>query len=338
LSELRVRECRSPAEVGPPRAWDALRARPPASLTGSRPWVIAAFATAHPEATPWLIAVEARGRLVALLSLALHDCEGDPVLRFAGAPHNDLTDLMARPGYEDAAADAAVEALRSAAARGWSVRLDDVDPRGALAAADRRARLLTWSPDDPAPTIDLRGPWRSAASSHRRQQWSRALRRLRDRHRVCFRHVDGEDVLGRLPQFIELRAVRLHATGRPELPPHDFLECAVHGLAPRGQCAVMELLVDGHLAASDLYLLDQTVAMSWARALNPRWRRFPCGHLLLLAAADRFASAGFEVLDFGRGDEPYKFLFGADRRVLLSGRLLSPQWGERELSSRGVAG
>jgi CelD/BcsL family acetyltransferase involved in cellulose biosynthesis len=283
--------------------------------------VAAAFATIEDGATPFLLTVETEGRLIALLPLALHEGRGNPVLRFAGAPHNDMTDLMVLPGHEQAAAETVTAALHAAAADGVSVRLDDVDPRGVLAAADRRSSPLEWSLDDPAPTIDLRGEWRRAASPHRRAAWDRALRRLRGRHVVRFRRVHGADALRRLPELVKLRVARLEATGRQELPPRPFLKHAVSELAAAGACAITELLIDGQPAASDLYLIDGRVAMSWVRGVDPRWRRFPCGHLLLRASAEQFARDGFEVLDMGRGDEPYKFLFGAERRVLLSARL-----------------
>jgi CelD/BcsL family acetyltransferase involved in cellulose biosynthesis len=79
----------------------------------------------------------------------------------------------------------------------------------------------------------------------------------------------------------------------------------------------MEMLVDGGVAACDLYLLDGSVAMLWLRALSMSWLGYSCGHLLLQTSADQLAAEGYEALDLGRGAEPYKFRSGAHARVLL---------------------
>ena len=316
MTAVRVRECGSPEEVGSPQAWDALVARPPASLCCSYTWCAAAFAAAHPDAEPFVLAVDAGERLIGVLPLALHRHASGPVLRFAGAPHNDMTDVMVLPGHEEHVREAIVAALEAAAARGWSVSLEDIDPHGVLAGGDREGWPGTWSVDDPAPVVAL-ARWRSAAAPRRIAAWERALERLRRRHDVRFRCAEADDARRALPDFMRLRRARLAATGREELPPHAFLQEAVERLAGSGGCAIMEMLIDGELAASDVYLAQRPTAMLWVRGLDPRWSRHPCGHLLLRASGEHFRRAGFETLDFGRGDEPYKALFGADRRALL---------------------
>jgi CelD/BcsL family acetyltransferase involved in cellulose biosynthesis len=301
--------------------WEELTARAPASIAGSRAWVEEAFAKVHPDATPLLLTVEVHRRLVGVLTLAVHDSTGDRTLRMAGAPHNDLTDLLVRPGFDRQAADAVLDALAAATERGARVMLEDVDPDGVLAAADRDRGALKWTLSDPAPAIHLRGGWRTAASARRRAQWDRKLRTLRARHAVSLRRREREDVAPALPDFLRLREARRRAAGRPpERKPTAFLVGVVERLAGEGRMMLMELLVDGRPVASDLYQVDGGVAMMWVRGLDPDWRAFPCGHLLLRATADRLAADGYDVLDLGRGAEPYKLVFGAEPRVLLEAR------------------
>lgn len=318
MTLVEVREYDGLSELAP-QTWEGLTARGPATLCGSREWLAAAFATTHQHATPFLLVAEVDDRPVGLLALAVHEPDTAPTLRFAGAPHNDLNDLLARSGFELQAATAVVEALAGVAARGLTLSLDDVDPRGHLAAVN--AGALSWAPGEVAPVIDLRGAWAAAASARRRQQWNRRLRRLRDQHDVAFRCVRGPEMLRALPEFARLRNARLDATGREgDQPPVRFFEAVVGELVWTRGCALMEMLVDGRPVASDLYLLDRPVATMWLRALDPAWRRFPCGHLLLRSTALELAAEGYTSLDLGRGDEPYKYVFGAERRVLLRGR------------------
>ena len=129
-------------------------------------------------------------------------------------------------------------------------------------------------------------------------------------------------MLDELPRFVTLREARRQATRRePDQPPTAFFAAVVRELAPIKACAFMEMLVDGSPVASDLYLLDRPSALMWLRALDPDFQSYPCGHLLLRATAEAFASEGYESLDLGRGDEPYKFVFGAEPRELLRARL-----------------
>jgi CelD/BcsL family acetyltransferase involved in cellulose biosynthesis len=322
VKPISVRECTDLSKVGSPAAWNALTARPTASLSGSWAWVNAAFARLHPDALPYILAVDAAETLVGLLPLALHHPTISPTLRYAGAPHNDLTDMLVLPGYEVAAAEAFIASLDSIHKRGWTVQLNDIDPHGVLAAVGQDSHVLDWASDDPSPTIDLRGTWRSCASSRRTSQWERRLRRLREHHMVEFRRIRGPRVVNGLSEFFSLREARLQVKGRPlDLPPAAFVDEIVHAFAPAGTCAFMDMLIDGRPVARDLYLIEPPVAMMWLRGLDPNWQRFPCGHLLLRASASVFTADGYNVLDLGRGDEPYKYVFGADRRVLLQVRL-----------------
>ncbi|HEX5526850.1 MAG TPA: GNAT family N-acetyltransferase [Solirubrobacterales bacterium] len=316
MASLTVRQYTQLGDL-PARAWDALTARPPASLIGSRIWVCAAFEAVHPQAQPFLLAIEDDGRLVALLPLALHSCNGRGALRFAGSPHNDLTDLMVLPGYEREAAELALTTLGAIARSGTTVQLEELDPEGALSSLGARIRSFTWSDAEAAPRIDLTGDWRMAASQRRRRRWAQELNRLRRDHRVEFRRVEGETMLEEFPGFIRLREARLRATGRSlDLVRWEFRKAVISGLAARRGCAFAEMSIDGQVVACDLYLTQRPVAMLWLRGLDPAWHRYSCGHLLLHATAEALAGDGYDLLDLGRGAEPYKFMFGGDRRVL----------------------
>jgi len=316
MTSLTVREYTRLGDL-PSGAWDALAAQPPASLIGSRAWTTAAFESVHPEAQPFLLAVEDANRLVGLLPLALHHSEGTTTLRFAGAPHNDLTDLMVLPGCERPAAEAVLAALREIVRRGSSLRLEEVDPEGVLARCDSKDDYLIWSNGEPAPRIDLSNDWRGAASRKRRRQWARELRNLRRQHQIEFRQVEGEAMLAEFPTFVRLREARLRATGRSlKLVRWPFREAVIRGLAPRRGCAFTQMLIDGRVVACDLYLTQRPVAMLWLRGLDPLWHRYSCGHLLLRATAEVLAADGYDLLDLGRGAEGYKSTFGGDQRML----------------------
>lgn len=300
--------------------WAALTARAPASLAGSRAWFEAALETVDHAAEPHLLTVRAGRRVIGLMALVL-DLKPRPTLRFAAAPFNDLTDLMVLPGHEAAASVAVVDSLLEISRRGWLIELEDLDPAGILATADRSRDMLRWEPSWAAPTLALDERHDSLVSSRLWRRWDRALQRLTSEHRVDVRLVAGSSLLDGFAEFVRVRDARLRAKGRNlHDPPAELLEAVVRRLAPLGRCAFMELSVDGTVVARDLYLLDGSIAMLWLRALDMGWLRYSCGHLLLRASAKRLAAEGFHTIDFGRGAEPYKFACGARERVLLTAR------------------
>jgi CelD/BcsL family acetyltransferase involved in cellulose biosynthesis len=316
VAEAQTRVHEHPDEI-PAEAWSALVAQPPASVTGSREWIDAALATVDRGCSPYLAAFYCGDRLIGLLTLVR---DGEPgrgeTLRFAASPFNDLADVLALPGHEEIVARAAMTFLTHSAGEGWRIHLSDLDPDGLLAR--RRDSGLRWDEASAAPVVDLRRP-SAGLSPPRRRRLARKLDRLREGHRVTFRCTSGDGMLDEMEAFISMRETRLRQLSRTlDDPPLDFLREAVRRLAPTGRCAFLELLVDDYTVARDLHLLDRGVAMLWLRALDMGWLRPPCGLLLLGESMRWLHSEGFTTLDFGRGNEPYKFEWGGQPRQLLS--------------------
>lgn len=302
-------------------SWSQLTARPPASVLGSPAWLEAAFASTHSAMEPLLLVCEGEGGLTGLLPLALDDTRA---AQLVGAPYNDLSDVLTLPGHEREAARAILAAVRSLVDRGVAVKLHSLDPQGVLAAADAEFGVLKWSLERPAPTIQLDSNLEAKVSGRRRRTWGNRRRRLEQDHAVEFKAIRGTAVVDALAGFERLREWRRLATERPpERPPVALVAEAVRRSAATGAIAFFQMLVDDSPVACDLYLLDRPVALMWLRGLDPAWQAFPCGHLLLCWTGAFLRCEGFQVLDMGRGDEPYKFTFGASRRVLLRAESLT---------------
>jgi CelD/BcsL family acetyltransferase involved in cellulose biosynthesis len=317
---LTVRVVRETEEV-PVAAWAKLTACSPASITGSPEWYHVALETVDRNAQPHILMVQDGEEVVALLTLVLKEHAREPTLKFAAAPFNDLTDLMVLPRHRAMASAVVLRFLAKLAEEGWALELEDVDPEGSLAGADRHLRMLRWEKSWPAPTLHLSPGHAALVSPRRRRRWDKAMRGLNTRGKVEIRYVSGLAMLQELSDFIRVRAIRLRAKSRNlSDPPLELLEAAVRKLAPLGRCAFMSLLVDSAVVARDLYLLDDSVAMLWLRALDMNWLPYSCGHLLLRESASQLAAKGFRTLDLGRGGESYKFAFGAQERVLLTAR------------------
>lgn len=317
---LRARVCGSIDPIEHSEAWAALTAQGTAGVCGSREWVRTAFEQAHPEARPHLIAVSDGDDLVGMMAMALTG-DRSGALMVAGAPHNDLIDVLAAPDRADDVAMAVLTALEREWRRGRRVQLDAIDPDGALARNGHRARWLTWTDDVQAPVVELGPDWTGAFNPAWASQWRRRERRLRQAHDVRVEQLSADATAAAIEEFVALRRARLAARGWPlDRPPEDFLLRAVERLAPSERCALMELRIDGHLAASDLYQLAPPTAMLWLRVFDGDWSAMSPGSLLVRAAGELLRAAGYTTLDLGRGDESYKFDLGARPRMLLSAR------------------
>jgi CelD/BcsL family acetyltransferase involved in cellulose biosynthesis len=314
--EVQTRAHEHPDDI-PAEAWSALVARPPASITSSRAWIDAALATVDRDRSPCLTAFYSGGHLAGLLTLVR---DGEPgqggTLRFAASPSNDLADVLALPGHEDVVAQAALAFLTQRASEGWRIELSDLDPDGLLARTQNNE--LHWNIASVAPVVDLYHP-SAGLPPQRRRRLTRALDRLRDGHHVTFRCTSGDGMLDELDAFITMRETRLRALSRTlDDPPLDFLREAIRRLAHTSHCTFLDLVIDDRVVARDLHLLDRGVATLWLRALDMRWLRPPCGLILLGESMRWLRSEGFTTLDFGRGDERYKFEWGGQPRQLLS--------------------
>lgn len=317
---LRASVYTSIEHVEDPTAWAALSARGSARICGSRDWVQSAFERAHPDAQPRLIAVHDDDKLVGMMALALRG--DDPgTLTAAGAPHNDLVDVLAAPGRADDVAACVLTVLKRERLGGCHVELEALDPAGALAARAPHAPWLTWDQDVQAPLVELGPDWKRRFNPAWASQWERRERRLRQAHDVRIAKLSGGATVARLAEFVALRRARLTARGWPlDLPPEEVLVDVVQRLAPSGRCALIELRIGEQLVASDLYQLAPPVAMLWLRAFDGDWSSVSPGSLLVRAAGDLLNAEGYTALDLGRGDESYKFDLGARTRMLLSAR------------------
>lgn len=317
---LRTRIYSSIDQVADPATWAALTARGTACVCGARGWVQTALEHAPSDVRPHLIAVTDGDELVGLMPLALKD-DRSGTLMAAGAPHNDLIDVMAAPGRGDEVAAVVLVALEHERQNGRRVELRAIDPEGALAGNRHGAQWLRWADDVQAPLIDLGPDWTRRFNPAWASQWQKNERRLHRTHGVRVEKLSPDSTVAAMERFVVRRRARLTSRGWPlDQPPEDFLLRAVEQLAPSGRCALFELHVGDHVVASDLYQLARPVAMLWLRAFDSKWASVSPGNLLVRAVGDLLYADGYTTLDLGRGDERYKFDLGARPRMLLSAR------------------
>lgn len=198
-----------------------------------------------------------------------------------------------------------------------------------LAGAADRAGFVVTGPDveDVCPRVDLGGGWDGylsrLSSKHRHEIRRKARKIARESSSLRLEEVDPQDAPGALDEFISLHRRSPGEKGqffdRPGMK--DFFHALVDEFAEERTLRIHRLIVDDHTGASTISLVHggDRSPREWGvynSAFEPDLSALApgmvlIGELIRIACEDRC-----DVLDLLRGEEPYKYRFGAeDRRV-----------------------
>lgn len=261
-------------------------------------------------------------------------------LRTAGSPIADYTGFICRPGHERQALAGFAEALQGLARR---LHWDDLSLVNIRASEERLRFFLARFPaarfdlvrrscvnkdgtdNSVCPYVALPGDWETylaeAVSSNTRQKLRRFLRQVEASPELAFAQATPDTVEGDIAALLRLWETRWgdRKPGRMEVIRRQtsslLMRCFEDGtlflptLSRNGAVVgALAILVD-HRKRSYLFLMggrDQSVAT-------------PPPGLCLHAFSIRHAiERGFRTYDFLRGDEAYKFSFGAGSRSVSS--------------------
>jgi CelD/BcsL family acetyltransferase involved in cellulose biosynthesis len=230
----------------------------------------------------------------------------------AGDPEHpdpwDAVDLR-RLRCADPAGDALAEAFgRREISRGWtmSVELEDVCPVATLPSGGTLDDVM------------------GALGKKERHEIRRKVRRAEALGEV--RLADAADPLAELPAFIDLHQKRWGETGLfPDTPggaqSRVFLRRLFELLGPGGPLHLAFLTVGGQRIAAGLTFESPDALLYYNAGVDPDARELSPGVLMIERYLRRALERGNTRLDFLRGDEPYKYEWGAIdepiRRVLV---------------------
>ncbi|MDQ3762488.1 MAG: GNAT family N-acetyltransferase [Actinomycetota bacterium] len=304
--------------------WAHLHADGASDIFTSPAWCLASWRALPDLGGPsLLIALEDAGMLLGVVPLT----NGPLGTTWAASPLGDEHDLRVRG---DQPSQEAVSALLRSVP--WMVEsgqtmLTDVRPGGLL------ARAATSRRGCPAPVVCLNDPdpefgalgclpgW----SCKRRRALRSARRRLEESGTVTVQRLaDPASLAAALPAFARTRLASWTARGRlAELPVMDrhpgfpeFLTYTGSSLAAQGQCLLARLNLDGEPLAQALFFRFPGADLLYMSTYQLSAARYSPSHLLLAESAQRAVADGVRVLELGRGDEPYKFVLGAQARYL----------------------
>lgn len=246
-------------------------------------------------------------------------------LQFIGHPLNDRNGVLALPGLRAAVWRSVAARLGARSPAGCQLpEMDDAEVADCMSAGLGCRR----SAAAPSPLIRLPSAWPvyyQRLSAGRRRAWRRATRQLAEHGAVHFEWLAGSRLPGdELRAFHRDRLQRFAVAERlPELSVverspafGDFLADVADELAAEGLLQLGRLWAGDCRAAQNLYLSWPGVTLDYMQTFTPALGACSPGMLALLAGIERCIAAGAPVFDFGRGDEAYKFVLGAEPRLL----------------------
>jgi CelD/BcsL family acetyltransferase involved in cellulose biosynthesis len=257
---------------------------------------------------------------------------------FGASYHADYATLLAAPADLHAVAEAVVEHLagpsggsspRAGGEMPWDVvdlrRLRCGDPAAdELAAAfGRREMTAGWTlnleREDVCPVLTLPDVadfdgYLGTLGKKARHEIRRKLRRAESRGEV--RLADSPDPLGDLAAFIELHQKRWGAEGLFRPTPggaasRRFFARLFELLGPDGTARLTFLTIDGRRIAAGVHLETPDGYLYFNAGVDPDAGDLSPGVLMVARYIDRAIASGKRRLDFLRGDEGYKYEWGA---------------------------
>jgi CelD/BcsL family acetyltransferase involved in cellulose biosynthesis len=313
--------------------WSGLCDRCPWSSPFQRPeWIVPWCRYFEPD-EPWVLTLREEGRLVALLPLYVYTFprptgpgDGDYVeeraVAFLGSPNSDYLDLIAEPGHADAAAALFLEFLGEHAERWEICNFEELRPGSPMLTAPLPEGWAEQRiPQEACPALELG----EGIQSLRDVLPKKRIRNLALLERQAARHGGAQIAMADTTTCGEILAAlfRLHGArwrergmlGALASENHEkFHQDVAAGFAARGALALFSLSLGGEIVAVSYGFYEKREALSYLSGFDPRWADCKPGVLLkgaVLAEAIRRGCVRFDLL---RGQEPHKYLWGAEDR------------------------
>jgi CelD/BcsL family acetyltransferase involved in cellulose biosynthesis len=317
-------------------AWEALHERSPtATLFNSLPYARLWWKHFGTPGRLQLWTVREAGELIALAPLyETETAQGEPVLRFIGGVDvSDYLDLVVAPGREADVVAALLARWADAPCRCC------IDLHCLRHASPTREAFLRLAPgagfvaaqvrEEVCPVISLPDTWEAYLAQldgKQRRELRRKLRHAGQEALVRWYRASPSQLAEEMEHFFHL-----HALSSPEkstfmtAPMRTFFQALARTFSDRGWLDLCFLLVDGVPAATymnflfrdEVWVYNSGFDGEQGGALSPGW-------LLLCYQIEEAISQGRTRYDFLRGEETYKFRFGAKAEPIYQIQLTRP--------------
>ena len=268
---------------------------------------------------------------------ALYFDKGSPVFRtarFVGNGGSDYLDLLALPGFEGVVSAAFAGFLWENRRRWDWVDLQQVKPEGVAAGMTQtqnagRLKAAFWQ-GETCPYLPLPADWETFRKGLKKKLRSNVgyyERALEKQYVVEYRVADAKTLADDLDAFFNLHQRRWNKRWLPgafaSRRARKWHEAAAQNLLQAGMLRLHTLALDGQTEAALYCFQKGAVCSYYLGGFEPTLARLSLGTVLTARAIRHAIEAdGAAEFDFLRGNEPYKYKWGAldryNRRVSIT--------------------
>jgi CelD/BcsL family acetyltransferase involved in cellulose biosynthesis len=277
-----------------------------------------------------VLGYEGQGSLAGIAPLFLtENLDREPALMLVGSIEiSDYLDLIVSPSNLNTFIAALFDLLAGSQAPDWQVLdlYNIVETSPTLEAmhqeAERRGWVCTQTQLQHCPYIPLPGDWESYLASLDKKQRHEIRRKMRraENHSLPMRWYTVHDAASldeEIDAFLALMAQDEEKKRFLTEIMSSQMRAAVHAAYQAGWLQLAFLEFDGEKAASYLNFDFGDHIWVYNSGLNEKFREFSPGWVLLGYLIQQAIEQGRQAFDFMRGDEDYKYRFGAiDRHVV----------------------
>ena len=199
-------------------------------------------------------------------------------------------------------------------------------------AAERGLEARVF-PEDVSPVVQLPSDWETYLMSLRkkdRHELRRKVRRLESRDDARWTLVPPNDraaLMEGMRAFVDLH--RMSGADKAAFMDEEMARAFMgmaEELADTGWLDLAVLRVDGEPASAYLSFLYRDRLYLYNSGYNPRFAKYSAGVALLAYRIHKAILQGVRIFDFLRGDEPYKYDFGAKDTLVWRAVLTPKGW------------
>jgi CelD/BcsL family acetyltransferase involved in cellulose biosynthesis len=276
------------------------------------------------RAQPWTLVVRDAGRLIGLMPLVLRRTATLRVLRVMGEEPADYWDLLALPDRRPEVEAALVGELQRRRYQWDALVVSRLPAHSTTPRALAGSGLRVHERDSTlCPGIELPQTWDAYLATLRTKARTNLRRRLRslDEGGLQLREVDVPDIPRALRCWQEIRIRQWEQRDRELAGAHrsdafrDFLVEVMKSLVPDRLGLVWEFLSDGATVAVYVNFCDAGTFYQYLGGFEPELGSLGIGRLATAYGIRSSVAEGRRYYDFMRGEEPYKYSFGAVDRV-----------------------
>lgn len=266
----------------------------------------------------WALAVRCEGRLVGLAPMCVYqDTEARRYLLLLGTGISDYLDILAEPGFETTVAALVFNHLTEHSERWDSFDFQQLRPESPLLHADvgpaqeSRVELQEYCP---ALQIDGRAGANIPKNFQQKLEYER--RRLERAASPRFVSADESNFEPLFTTFQRLHRARWNQRGTDGMLQDEsirrFHEDAASALLTRGVLRLYAVYAQQRPIACCYGFLYRRRAYLYLSGFDPEFGKLSVGNQVIWHAIQQAEREGATCFDFLRGQEPYKYRWGAE--------------------------